>query len=64
MLGNMEPHLVEEVQEEQEEVGQQMDTMDLLMYGMSIKKSDSLRLDRPVVDFRSEVRSRSRSSLI
>ena len=65
VLGNMEPQEVEEVQEdEQEEAGEKMDTMDLLMYGMSIKKSDSLRLDRPVVDFRSEVRSTSRSSII
>ena len=61
VLGNMEPQEVEMVEEdEQEEAGEQMDTMDLLMYGMSIKKSDSLPLDRPVVDFRSEVRSRSR----
>ena len=53
-LGNREP--LEVTNQEEEESGEEsMDPMDLIMYGMNIKKSDLLPLDRPVADFRSEV---------
>ena len=54
-IGNREP-LEVTIHEDEETAGESMDSMDLIMYGMNIKKSDLLPLDRPVADFRSEVR--------
>ena len=52
ILGNREPLEVDE-DEEEGEVEEQMDSMDLINYGMSMRKSDSLPLNRPIKDLRS-----------
>ena len=52
ILGNREPLEVDDVEDAVTEVEEQMDSMDLLNYGMNMRKSDSLPLNRPIKDLR------------
>ena len=52
ILGNREPLEVDEDEEKEEEFEEQMESMDLLNYGMNMRKSDSLPLNRPIKDLR------------
>ena len=52
ILGNREPWEVDEEEGEEEEMDEEMDSIDLLNYGMSMRKSDSLPLNRPIKDLR------------